>query len=365
MKVTSVKTLTVNIPLSKVVQIAGMTITAREYCIVMVETDEGITGTSVGYTRNAELAHTIERYFAPLLMGEDPLYSELLWRKLYNATRLIGRKGVIMRSLALVDCALWDIKGKWANLPLYQLLGGVRDRVPVWVAGGYQAEGEGLAELEQEIQSFVDAGYDAVKLFIGVSPPHEDIERIRVARAVLGSNRRLMIDVNGGWHDAKAAVRFARLAEPYDLAFIEEPFQPENLPAMEILAAATDTPLAIGEMESGRDAFRELLTRRVVDILRPDATVVGGITEWLKIAGMAQAFGKSIMPHDVAYIHVHLVAAFHDTLAIEFANPAAGISNFDLLMTEPFSIVNGWTTVPQRPGLGLQFNWETIQKYTV
>ena len=365
MKITDVKSITVDIPLPRIVHIAGMTITSREYCIVQIETDTDLVGIGIGLTRNAALADTVERYFRPLLLGVNPLYTELIWQKLYSATQLIGRKGVIMRALGLVDVALWDIKGKQADLPLYQLLGGVHDRVPVWVAGGYQAEGEGLNELAAEINSFVEAGYQGVKLFVGAASMDEDIERIRVTRSVLGDQYPMMIDVNGSWRYAKDAIRFARRAEPYNLTFIEEPFQPDNLLAMQEFAAAVQTPIAIGEMESGRDAFRELLTRQVVDILRPDATVVGGISEWLKVAGLAFAFGKQIMPHAMAYIHIHLVAAFHDTLAIEFANPAAGVSNFEMLVEEELHIQDGWAQVPQSAGLGMTLDWSVIEKHRI
>lgn len=361
MKITAVEARTVVIPLDQPVRMAGLTVSERDFTLVRIEAEGCATG--VGYTlsRGADVAAVVERHLAPLLVGEDALLTERLWERMYRGTLFLGRKGLLMRALSAVDIALWDLKGKAAGMPLYQLLGGYRNRLPAFVAGGYYREGQGPRELAAEIRSYVDAGFSAVKLMVGAATPDEDEARTAAAREAAGPNVKLMVDVNGGWREVKPALRLARRLEEYDLEFIEEPFPPDQLPAMADFRAAVGTPVAVGEFESGRWAFREMLERRAADILRPDATLVGGISEWLKVAALAAAWDVPLVPHYFPDVHAHLAAAVPPAAMVEVMVPPYDTVQFNRLLRNPLRIAGGCVEVPDRPGLGLEIDWEVVE----
>jgi D-arabinonate dehydratase len=362
MKITAVESRNVVIPLDQPVRMAGLTVRERDFALVRIEAEGGHTG--VGYTlaRGADVAGTIERHLRPLLVGEDALLTERLWEGMYRGTLSLSRKGLLMRAISAVDIALWDLKGKAAGMPLYQLLGGHKNRVPAFVAGGYYREDHGLSELADEMRAYVDAGFSAVKLMIGAAPPDEDVARTCAAREAVGADAQVMVDVNGGWREVKPALRLARRLEEYELAFIEEPFPPDQLPAMAAFTAGVDTPVAIGEFESGRWAFREILQQEAADILRPDATLIGGISEWLKVAGLAAAWDVPIVPHFFPDVHAHLAAAVPQASMVEVMVPPYDTVQFNRLLRDPLRITEGCVEVPERPGLGLEIDWPVVER---
>ena len=213
---------------------------------VKVLTDEGVTGIGLGAGGAIEQA-AVEQ-LAPLLIGEDPVDVERLWPKMW-VPKLVGRRGLTTRAIASIDMALWDIRGKLAGIPLYKLLGGYRDRVPTYVAGGYYEPGKGLKELAAEMEESVRMGARAVKMKVGGATLAEDVERVRVVRDAIGPEITLMVDANCAYR-AYEAIRLAKRIEPYDIFWFEEPVMPDDYEGCRKVAEATSIPVATGENDT-------------------------------------------------------------------------------------------------------------------
>jgi D-arabinonate dehydratase len=345
-------------------------VTAREYVIAWVETDEGPRGLGFTvrgrYPGEGPLIHTaIQHNLKHLIIGENPFAVERLWERMFQTTILMGRRGAVIRAISALDIALWDIIAKDAGRPLYQLLGGYRDQVPAYASGGYYREGKGLDGLASEMERYMEMGFTSVKMKIGRVDPRQDAERVRVARETVGPDVRLAVDANNAWSDAANAIRAARMLEDYDIWWFEEPVFPDNVPASAEVAAALDMPVATGEIEATRWGFRDLLERRAADILQPDATVAGGISEWMKIAHMAAGWDIPIAPHWMANIHVHLLGAVPNGLTVEFFVLEEDVLNFERIVREPLQPVEGLIQVPQRPGHGVELDDEAVAHYRI
>lgn len=297
MIITEVEAFQVVVPLPQPIAVSSMTIAVRDFVIVRIRTDEGLEGCGYGLARNGLMAECIQNNLAPLLIGKNPLATESLWQSMYDTTRFLGRKGLLMRAISAVDIALWDLKGKLASMPLWQLLGGADPQVPAIVAGGYYRDGITLMHIEQEFAAYREQGYQGAKMMVGRLSVHDDLQRIEAARSGLGNQIPFMLDFGGLLQDAKSALAWVKRLEPYHITFIEDPFKLEDMSALQYLVHTSSLPIAVGEEDSGRWAFRELLQQQAVDVLRHDATVVGGISEWLKVAHLALAYNKQMLPH--------------------------------------------------------------------
>lgn len=364
MRIRLVEGLTVEVPLPRPLTISGTTRATSNFVMAVVETDEGIRGVGYGLARDGEIAAIIDHNLSPLLIGEDPLKIEWLWERMYVSTRHIDRKGPVMRALSAVDIALWDIKAQVAGLPLYQLLGGYHATVPALASGG-SATSSDVDALAEEMAGYVTAGHAMVKIGVGVLTADEDVQRVEAVRSAVGRQTKLGVDVSGAWQQPKPAIKLARQMAEYGLAFLEEPFGPDNLPALKAFCTALDTPVAVGVSQSGRLVFRDLLIAGAVDVLRHDATVVGGISEWLKVTSLAAAWDVPVLPHAFPEIHVHLVAAVANGLAVEVNGAQTGQPTIHALVENPLEPSRGVLTPPTQPGLGLQWNWRAIERFRV
>ena len=231
--------------------------------------------------------------------------------------KLIGRRGITTRVISGIDIALWDIKGKASNRPVYKLLGGYAEKIPVYVAGGYYEEGKGLEELALEMEHSVSMGARAIKMKVGGAPINEDVERVRVVRETVGPGVKLMMDANCAYR-VYEAIELARKVEKYDVYWFEEPVNPDDYKGHQLISQATSVPIATGENEYTRYGFRDLIENRCVAILQPDALVMGGVTEFMKVAAMAQSHDLPIAPHGKQEVHIHLVAAIPNGLILEY-----------------------------------------------
>ena len=259
MKITKIATREYRWPRHKPIANGKHTYTHVSFAVVEIETDDGITGIGLGGAGGIEQA-TIQ-HLTPLLIGEDPIDVERLWHKLW-VPKLVGRRGLTTRAIAAIDIGLWDIRAKAARLPLYKLLGGFRDRVPTYIAGGYYEEGKGLRELAQEMEANVRMGAKAVKMKIGGVPIAEDVARVRTAREAIGPDVKLMVDANCAYR-AYEAIQIAKRIEPYDIFWFEEPVMPDDYDGHRRLAQATSIPIATGENEYTRYGFRDLIQQRM------------------------------------------------------------------------------------------------------
>jgi D-arabinonate dehydratase len=360
-KITAVTTEEYKWPRHKPISNGLHTYTHTGLELVKIETDEGITG--IGLGAGGAIGRATVQTLTPLLIGEDPIDVERLWHKMW-IPKLIGRRGLTTRAISAIDIGLWDIKAKAANLPLYKLLGGFRDRVPTYVAGGYYEEGKGLRELQQEMIDSVEMGARAIKMKVGAVPIREDVARVRAVREAIGPEVQLLIDANCAYRHHQA-IALAKRVEEYDVYWFEEPVAPDDYDGHRKVAAATSIPIATGENEYTRYGFRDLIKHDAASILNADAKVLGGVTEFMKVAALAQAHDLDIAPHGSQDIHVHLVAAIANGLILEFyrdtVDPMWGkVYQHTLRLND-----DGTVSPPDVPGIGADPNYESLAPYRV
>ncbi len=360
MKIVDVRAVTCDVPVPRPIVMGDLRYDTRDYIIVEIITDEGVSGFGFGMSRYAPVAEVVLRNLKPLLIGRDPLLTEQLWDRLYNLNLLIAPGGIFMRALSVVDIALWDIKGKVAGLPIWKLIGSHRTRMPVLVAGGYVAADKDLRSLGDEVADYVRRGFRKIKISAG--PLEEDTARIKVAREAAG-DAELMYDAHWAWRDPEAALRVVQRWDEFDLRWIEDPFPSEQLKPLARFRQGTRIPLAIGEDLSGRWAFERVIDGGLVDVVRVDAANAGGFTEAIRICALAAASGLEVSPHVYPEIHVHLTAGLANVTHVEMTDPAQGIEGLHRLMASTLEVKNGEAAAPEKPGLGFEPDRDAIERF--
>ena len=367
MKITNLRFIALKYPLAQPLRLAWGPMTHRQFALIEIETDAGITGigeTSVNFPHwsLAERRATILDGIAPLLIDEDPLRIEALWDKMYRALIRLGLlwgKGAILSAIGGVDIALWDIAGKAYGVPVYALLGGkLRDAVPLYAVGfTTQDPVAGVGE-------WVARGFRAVKLRIGFEP-EQDLRLVETVHHAFAGKIDLLADANMGW-DRVTARRMARALEPYRLYWLEEPLRCDDVTGLAELAAQTETPIAAGENAFDRDDVHALLAARAIDYLMPDPTRCGGLTECRRLCALAQTFRVPYSPH-----HYGSDVGFAAALHLLASTPGGGYMLRDVsptplrdqVLAEPIHIENGHAYIPEGKGLGIQLNREVIERY--
>ncbi len=367
-KIASVSVCVARVPLDRVTSFATRTVSARDYCLVKVESADGVRGIGFCYVGSAggRIAHAaVKELLAPRLTGAESLRVEGLWQDMYQESLLQGRSGSVMRALSILDIALWDLNARSAKLPLYQYLGAyVADRVPAYASGGYYLAGKTPKKLGEELRGYVEAGFRAVKMKVGRLTPSEEEARIKAARAAVGPEVHLMLDANNAWADVPTALQYLRRYEAYDPYWIEEPFGPDDIDSHAKLAELSPVMVATGEIGYGRWYHKELLDKRGAEILQTDAAVCGGITEWRRIAATAASYGVTMCPHWFHDLHAHLVAAVPNGRYVEFF-PDDQVLNFRRLITRQLEHRNGDLLLPKTPGLGFDFDDKAVKQYAL
>lgn len=347
----------------------------RKWTITIVEvfTDEGITGVLANDDLDEMSRQLIVKQLKPVIVGEDPLNYESVWRKMFGERggwRHAIAKGEAIRAMSALDCAIWDIIGKAYNTPVYRLLGGYRDTVPCYASGGQYksltSHSEELRHLESEVQQYMEMGYKAVKIRAGRDIA-KDSERVKVVRDVIGPDVDLMIDFNTSltyYGGVSHAIKFMKALEKYNLYWFEDPLLMDDVTGMKQVADALDTAIATGEAEQTLWGFRDLIVNRGVDILLPDAAMCGGVTAWKRIATMADAFRIPVAAHCVERIHLHCVAAVPNGLIVEMFCPLEkGRIRYE---RNPIMLNNeGALEVPQEPGFGIELDEDYIKGHLV
>lgn len=344
-------------------------ISTRDVFLVKVTTDEGITGIGEGFAlgslRSTQVI--VEEILKPLLMGSDCSNIEGLWQKMYRTSFRVGRRGIVLAAISAIDIALWDILGKKANLPIYKLLGGVKNQINAYASAGYYQEGKGLDELGSEMDQYRKQGFQAVKMKVGGETFDMDVERVRIAREALGSQIKLAVDANNAW-DYSTALRFAKAIERFDIFFFEEPLSSDDLQGSVKLARDTEIPIAGYETEYTRFGLRELIVSDAVDIVQTDAIWSGGISEARKIGILASCFGKECIPHFSAGVvslaaNLHFGASLHNVNWFELTvddNPLRSD-----LAKHPFPVSDGVIRLHDDPGLGIELDEKVMELYRV
>ncbi|MDP8907563.1 MAG: mandelate racemase/muconate lactonizing protein [Chloroflexota bacterium] len=331
---------------------------------VQIETDDGVAGLFGPVF--LETAHLIRTKLAPYLLGQDPLAGERLWDVLYRSDRH-ARKGALMMAISAVDCALWDLRGKVLDLPVYRLLGGpTRERVACYASMlGHSLD---AGRVREAAQAAVASGFTAQKWFFRHGPSHglEGMERnvdlVRTVREAVGPSIEIMFDCWMGW-DATYATRLLERIAEYRPRWLEEPVPPDRIGDLAAIRRASRVPIATGEHEYTRWGFLQLLQADAVDVIQADPDWCGGISELVKICTLASAYGRHVVPHGHSVpAAVHVVASQSPGVCpmVEF-----------LLLNQPFAQLfhlgyvepeGGSIALPTSPGLGIAIDEEKVEE---
>ena len=329
---------------------------------VHVDTEEGVTGLSGPVSETA--AFLIARQLKPLLIGQDPRAVELIWDKLYRFA-VHGRKGETMMAISALDCALWDLRGKWADAPVFRLLGGpTRETIPAYASAlGYSLEPE---KVRQRAQSFVREGYCATKWFFrhgsgeGREGMARNLELVRTLREAVGEEVDIMLDCWMSW-DVPYTIEMAERMAKYRPRWIEEPVMPDKISSYAQIRAASPVPISGGEHEYTRWGIRSLIEAGAVDVLQPDVYWAGGLTEMVKICALASAFDLPVIPHDYVVPTVHLLAAQPPAVCpiLEYLIKWNEVNQF--FLKDPIRPEGGVVALPTAPGLGIELDESKIE----
>jgi len=361
MKITHVTTRALRTPADNplVVGLPAPTDT-REFVTLELGTDQGAVGLGLTFFGGAltPALKTAVDELARLAIGEDPTQVEAITAKLRRAAGSSGPGGIFTLALSAIDIACWDLKGKAMSQSVCALLGGLRDRVATYASGALMRP-HPIDYLAKAGPRLRDLGFRQMKMQCGSEPTvAASVERVRVMRETIGPDIDLMCDINQLW-SVNQAIDIGRRIEPYHLFWLEDPTTHDDYPGMARIADALTTPIAAGEYHYGIVPFRHLLEHRSIDIVMIDLLRAGGITQWMKIAGMAEAFNLPVVSHLVPEIHVHLVAAIPNGLTVEYMPWTLNLYE----QTPP--IEGGQLVVPKKPGLGLAFDQAAMKRFQV
>ncbi|MBI4890052.1 MAG: mandelate racemase/muconate lactonizing enzyme family protein [Acidobacteria bacterium] len=367
LKITGIDAIAISIPLPKPIADAVRVITHRDHLIVTIHTSGGPSGLgfTLGYDGSQAMVSLVDQIYRPILMGADAFDTERLWAEMFRQSIQAGRRGAALRAISAIDIALWDIRGKAAGLPVMELLGVHSRKLRCYATGGYYRGGQSLDDLVRETSAVVEKGFTALKLKVGGLSAREDAARIGAVRRALGDEVEILLDANGGWKSAPEAISAMDRLEEFNPFWIEEPVRADNLTAMAKIAAAIRTPVATGELEATRWAFAQLLDQRAAEILQPDVTVVGGVSEWLKVAHMAAAFDVPVAPHYNWDFHSQLCAATPNAIFVEYFLAESGVKMFDHVLANPMKPTGGYLEPRTAPGFGIELIPEEIARYRV
>jgi L-alanine-DL-glutamate epimerase-like enolase superfamily enzyme len=357
-------------------------LTNFDMTLIVVTTEDGLQGfgeakAAVGSSGVcASIVTCVEHELKPILVGQDARNINELWERMYNGVRdhyalkrgrvfpILGRRGLTVSAISGVDMALWDLLGKSLGVPVMQLLGGAcRPSMEAYASGGWA----GSDQIGAQLQGYVDKGFKAIKMRVGVMDETVDysIERVRAAREALGPDIKIMTDAHGTF-SVPEAKRFCKGVEDCNLYWFEEPISPDNKQGTAEVRASTYIPIAAGESEYTRFDMRDLVDLKAVDVLQPDAAIIGGITEGLRVAKLAEAYQIELAPHCWGSAF-----SFMAGVNIAFASPSAAIIEFSSggnpmmydLVNEKIEAVDGQILQPTTPGLGMSVNWDFVKEY--
>lgn len=364
MKIIDVESFVLHVPITPMITDAINAATHWGLAGVRIFTEEGIIG--CGYTGTTAfgdemITKTIDQYYREVLIGKDPFMVKEIWDELrFGKMHWIGRAGVTHMALAAVDIALWDIMAKVAKQPLWKYLGGHKSKK----IKAYNTNGGWLNwskdRLLKDVTEIVEQGFSGVKMKVGKPNPKEDYDRVKAVRKAIGDDIILMIDVNQMWN-INTAMTWGKKLEEFDLFWLEEPLNPDDILNHKKLANELNVPIALGEHVYTKYAFRDYIHQGAVEYVQVDVTRVAGITEWLQVAGLAAAYDLPVCPHvgDMGQIHQHLVASTQNATMLEY------IPWIRHIFVEPIQIINGYYVLPEMPGASTDILPEYFKKYRV
>ena len=359
MKIADVRTKWLAIPLKTPLADSTHRLDKIEWILVEVLTDQGITGHSCMLTFDFGpqlLKGIIDHELKRVAVGMDAHLIGAVWEACWNQVEYIGQSGLAAWGISAIDIALWDIAGKTLGCPVYKLLGAYRESVPVYGSGGWLSYSPD--QLLEEVTSYVKRGFRAVKIKVGSKDKARDVERVKAVREAIGAEVKLMVDANQSWVP-HAAIEVSRLIRDFDIFWLEEPVSKDDIDGYAHVASNVEIPIASGEREYSIRAFRELLQRRAISVVQPDALRFGGISGCHKLVHLAEAYNAQVAPHFYKEIDVHLVASARNGTFIEY------FPWLDDLLVHPLVVSSGMAMAPSHPGVGLEFKADAVREYGV
>ncbi|KAF0824970.1 hypothetical protein KIS1582_1172 [Cytobacillus firmus] len=367
MQITNIKAIPIRMPLEHAFDGSTYAMTERCTIISIVETDEGIIGrVFIGDNRDHqhEVVELINTTIKSILLGEDPLCIERCWQKMFRLTIRLGNRAQTCAAIAAVDAALWDLLGKACKQPVYKLVGGFQDSVKPIIIGGYYEKGKTIGALCEEILEYKEMGYAGAKVKVGGLSPKEDAKRIEAIRKSVGEDFIIACDANQGWTRFEA-VDFGLSVKELNIEWFEEPVQwHDYIPGMNYVREKTGLPVTAGQSDFFHDACRKMIEAESVDIINYDVSGGSGITDWLKVAKMAELYQIKMAHHEDPLISMHLLAGISLGLYPEYFSQQRDPLTPKIVANQP-RIENGEVNVCERPGFGMEFDEDFIAKYRV
>jgi len=358
-KITGVEIRMVNLEPKTIRSDSIQSFVSQETPIVRITDSDGATGIGYSYTIGSggySVLALLQQTLAPMLIGRDAQCLEAIWRDLLFATHATSVGAITSLALAAIDTALWDLRCKRAELPLWQAAGGSRESIPL-----YSTEGGWLhltsEQLVEDALAMQEQGFRGVKIKIGKQFLSEDRSRLKAVREAVGDAFEIMTDANQSFALSEA-VRRAQVLQEFGIGWFEEPMPADDVLQHARLAQTTSVPIAVGESLYSLSQFKDYLVTGACSIVQVDVARIGGITPWLKVAHLAEAFNVTVCPHFLMELHVSLVCAIPNAKWLEY------IPQLDDIITTPMRIKNGEAMPSDRPGLGIDWDWAEIERLT-
>lgn len=359
-----IEVIPIRVPLSRVFQGSHYSMSTRCTIVTRVHTANGLVSEIYNGDTDAEqpvIVDIIRKEIVPQLIGRSALAIEACWEAMLPPTYDILRdRSMALQAIACIDSALWDIQGKALGVPLYQLWGGYRDRLPSICIGGYYSDDE--ADVGRQIERYIDLGFAGCKFKVGRLTPAEDAHRTRLARKAAGDDFVLMVDANQGF-TRRGAIEFAHLTDELNLRWFEEPvgWLNDRL-SMRDVRLTTGMQVVAGQSEDTRAGLRDLISAGAVDACNADASWIGGPSEWRRVAALASMYEVDMAHHEEPQISAHLLASIPHGTYLETFDPDRDPVFWNMIANRrPF--VDGDYLVPEGPGFGLELDWDYIERY--
>lgn len=365
MNITGAESFLLNVPIGKNIADSMQSVTHLEFVGLRIDTDAGVQGTgytvTVGYGGSV-IQNAIDTLYVDDLVGKDPFNVREIWQQLYyGKAHWIGRAGATTMAQSAVDIALWDIVAKATGRPLWQVLGGGRSSdIPIYNthAGwlNYSVE-----QLVDEALDFLQQGYKALKMKVGLDDSKQDFRRVEAVRKAIGDDIILMVDANQKW-DLYQASLATKMLQDLDLSWVEEPLHPDDVRSHRILKERTSIPVALGEHVYTVQAFRDYIEQSAVDVVQVDVCRIGGVTPWLEVAALANSFNIRVCPHagDLMQVHQHMVKAIPNNWLLEVI-PLWDEGPF----VHQIQLDGGICKTPLEPGASTEFTKQAFDEYRV
>ena len=332
--------------------------THRDFVVVRVRTVDGVEGLAYSLSRGAPVDLVVTDMLAPLLVGRDSLDIARRVDELSRAMVTLGPVGIVQRAISLLEICLWDIKGRVAGLPVWRLLGGYRDAAEVLLVAPYAEAEETDEDYAERLTAQAARGYSALKLY-PLADPASMARRLSALRDVLGARIGLIVDMAWSWRSVRQAIDAVRRWEEFDLTWVEDPFPASDWRSMRALSEAVRTPIAAGDEVTVRETMEALIAERAVDVVRLDATTIGGLSAFAAVRDSASRARLTVSPHAYPEIHRHCAFAWPDVGPVEIFPPRSLTWGASRFLTDELDLPAADTMLaaPTEPGLGLHVDW--------